>query len=73
MKLKELKDYINSLPSRLDDFTVVNGEMVNVEDGKNLMLVNNTVVTVYVDEETSEIQILHQSEDDIKDMVINGV
>jgi hypothetical protein len=47
--------------------------MVNVEDGKNLMLVNNTVVTVYVDEETSEIQILHQSEDDIKDMVINGV
>jgi hypothetical protein len=46
--------------------------MVNVEDGKNLMLVNNTVVTVYV-EETSEIQILHQSEDDIKDMVINGV
>jgi hypothetical protein len=35
---------------------VVNGEMVNAEDGKNLMLVNNTVVTVYVDEETSEIQ-----------------
>jgi hypothetical protein len=29
--------------------------MVNAEDGKNLMLVNNTVVTVYVDEETSEI------------------
>ncbi len=69
MKLKELKEYITSLPSRLNDFEVVNGEMVLVKEDEALMLVNHSVSTVYVDESTKEIQFLHQSEDEIKDLL----
>ena len=72
MKLKELKQYINTLPERLDDFDVVNGELVVVESEKSLALVNNSVSTIYVDEKTKEVQFLHQSEQDVKDLLINN-
>lgn len=71
MKLKELKQYINTLPERLDDFDVVNGELVVVESEKSLALINNSVSTIYVDEKTKEVQFLHQSEQDVKDLLIN--
>jgi hypothetical protein len=69
MTLKELKDYVTSLPSRLDNFTIVNGEMIVVESEKSLALINHSVQTVYVDESTKEIQFLHQTEDDIRDLL----
>ncbi len=71
MKLKELKDYMLSLPPRLDDFLVVNGELVMSESDESFILINKGVHTVYVDEKLKEIQFLHQSEDDIKDL-LNG-
>lgn len=69
MKLKELKQYILSLPPRLDNFSVVNGEMIANKDDKMIVFVNNTLATIYVDEEMKQIQFLHQSEDEIKDML----
>lgn len=69
MKLKELKEYIISLPVRFDEFNVVNGELIVVKDDETLMLVNNSIMTVYVDEKTKEIQFLHQSEDDVRDLL----
>jgi hypothetical protein len=69
MKLKELKEYINSLPDRLNEFNVVNGELIVVKDEQSLALINHTVMTVYVDEPNKEIQFLHQSEDDVKDLL----
>lgn len=71
MKLKDLKFYLNSLPDRLDNFSVVNGEMVTNKDDKMLVLMNNSLATVYVDEKTKEVQFLHQTEQDIKDLINN--
>lgn len=71
MILKELKEYILSLPTRLDSFKVVNGEMVATKGEATLAMVNNQLSTIYVDEKTSEIQFLHQTEQDIKDLVNN--
>ena len=69
MTLKELKQYISSLPSRLDNFNVVNGEMIVVKEQQSLALINHSVQTVYVDEELKEIQVLHQTEADIRDLL----
>jgi hypothetical protein len=69
MTLKELKDYITSLPARLDNFSIVNGEMIVVEREKSLALINHSVQTVYVDESTKEIQFLHQTENDVRDLL----
>lgn len=69
MTLGELKQYIGSLPARLDDFSVVNGELVVIKDEESLALINHSVQTVYVDEKTKEIQILHQTEDDVRDLL----
>ncbi len=72
MKLKELKEYLLSLPERLDDFSIVNGELVVSENDEiDFVFVSNTVHTVYVDEKLKEIQVLHQSEEDIKNLM-NG-
>ena len=71
MKLKDLKDYVMSLPERLDDFEVVNGELTSSEDGLTYVLVNNSVYTTYVDEKTKEIQFLHQSDEDIRNLILN--
>lgn len=69
MTLGELKQYIGSLPARLDGFNVVNGELIVVKDEKSLALINHSIVTAYVDESTKEIQFLHQSEDDVRDLL----
>ena len=71
MILNELKEYINSLPSRLGEFTIVNGEMVTHQEEKSLVLINHSIHTVYVDEVTKEIQFLHQTENDIRDLLID--
>ena len=69
MKLKELKDYILSLPERLDDFNVINGGLIESEVDDSFVFISNTVHTVYVDEKLKEIQFLHQTEDDIKNLM----
>jgi len=69
MTLGELKQYIASLPARLDGFNVVNGELIVVKDEQSLALINHSVQTVYVDESTKEIQLLHQSEEDVRDLL----
>ena len=71
MKLKELKDYILSLPERLDDFNIINGELTESENDSSFIFLSNTVQTVYVDEKLKEIQFLHQTEEDIKNL-LNG-
>ncbi len=69
MKLKELKEYILSLPERLDDFNVINGGLIESEIDDSFVFISNTVHTVYVDEKLKEIQFLHQTEDDVKNLM----
>lgn len=69
MTLKELKLYLNEIPAKMDEFNVVNGEFGLDKDGKTFVLTNNEVMTVYIDEKTQEIQFLHQTDQDVKDIL----
>ena len=74
MTLGELKEYINSIPEEMDEFTVVNGELGLAKDGNTFVMTNNEVHTAYVDVNNGEVQFLHQSDKDVKDLIygLNG-
>lgn len=68
MTLREVKEFINSLPPEMDDFPVVNGEVGYVEeDSEELMYrVDKPIVALYVDESTNEVCMFHQALEDVK-------
>jgi len=70
MKLSELKIFINSIPDSMNEFTVVNGEFTLDRDGNTFVMKNNKVLTVYVDRPNNEIQLLHQTDKEVKDMIL---
>jgi hypothetical protein len=70
MKLSELKIFINSIPDSMNEFTVVNGEFTVDRDGNTFVMKNNKVLTVYVDRPNNEIQLLHQTDKEVKDMIL---
>jgi hypothetical protein len=70
MKLSELKAFVNSIPAEMDDFTVVNGEFTLDKDGNTFIMSNKTVLTAYVDRPNSEIQLLHQTDKEVKDLIL---
>ena len=72
MTIGEFKRFINKLPIEMDSYTVVNGEAKIGNDDEVMLMVNNTVYTVFIDKENQEMQILHQSDKDIKEMLSNG-
>jgi len=69
MTLGELKEYINSIPEDMDEYTVVNGELGLAKDGNTFVMTNNEIHTAYVDTSNGEIQFLHQSDKDVKDLI----
>lgn len=73
MTLEELKIFINSIPEDMIHFRVVNGEAVFTKDDKALVLVNNDVMSIYIDKNNKEIQFLHQTEKDIKNLIVDGI
>ena len=70
MTVGELKEYINSIPEHMDEFTVVNGELGLAKDGNTFVMTNNEVHTAYVDTNNKEVQFLHQSDKDVKDLIL---
>ena len=65
MKTKELLDFLKTLPEEFMDYPVVNGEE-GIFEGEFRYRVDNPVVAVLVDEETKEVVMLHQFQDDEK-------
>lgn len=72
MTLEELKIYINSIPESMNHFNVVNGEFGLAKDGNTFVMSNNEVVVCYVDEPNKEVQFLHQTDKEVKDMILYG-
>ena len=70
MTVGELKEYINSIPEHMDEFTVVNGELGLAKVGNTFVMTNNEVHTAYVDVNNKEVQFLHQSDKDVKDLIL---
>ncbi len=70
MILSELKAFVNSIPEEMDSFTVVNGEFGLAKDGNTFVMTNNKVLTAYVDVPNKEVQLLHQTDKDVKDLIM---
>ena len=68
MKLSELKEFINSLPAEMGDFTVVNGEygFIDPENEEGFIYrVDKPVLAINVDENDNEVVLLHQTREDL--------
>jgi hypothetical protein len=75
MTLKELKEFIASIPEHMDDFIVVNGEVgyLDPEDDTSMVYrVDNPIITVYVDEHTKEVCLFHQTKEDVNNVFPNN-
>jgi phage regulator Rha-like protein len=75
MTLRELKDFMTKLPAEMDDFMVVNGEMgyLDPEDDNSMVYrVDNPIVMLYVDEQTQEVCMFHQTQEDVKQVLKNN-
>jgi hypothetical protein len=75
MTLRELKQFINSVPSDMDDFIVVNGEfgILDPEDEDSVFYrADNPVLMISVDEENHEVVLLHQTSKDINSFIGDG-
>jgi hypothetical protein len=71
MTLKELKKYVNSIPEKMDDYNVVNGEFGVANDNETFVMTNNEVLTIYVDMKNKEVQFLHQTDEDVKNILLD--
>jgi hypothetical protein len=60
MTLKELKDWLDTLPDEFLEYSVVNGE-VGIIDDKYHYRVDKPITTLLVDEENNEIVILNDT------------
>ena len=68
MKLSELKEFVNSLPAEMNDFTVVNGEFgyLDPEDDNSLVYrVDKPVLMINVEEKDNEVVLLNQTREDL--------
>ena len=71
--IKELKDFLSKLPDTFDNFSMVNGEVAGL-DGEFYVRIDKPVVHLEIDEASNEFLILHQSEEELNDILksING-
>ena len=69
MTLKELKTFVNSIPENMDHFETVNGEFCLDKDGNTFIMKNNSIMTIYVDQNNNDIQFLHQTDEDVKNIL----
>ena len=73
MTILELKNFLNSLPINFDTFTIVNGEVSML--GENYYVrIDKPVIHLEIDENSKELLILHQTEEELKNIEesING-
>lgn len=70
MTIKQMREFIMSLPKEFDEYFVVNGEVAAVQ-GQFYVRVDKPVVQLSVDEDSGELLILHQTEDEINDITSN--
>lgn len=71
MTLKELKDWVNSLPETFSEYKIVNGEegSIPADDENNepqyFYRIDKPVITLMVSEESQEILILNQTNEPV--------
>jgi len=69
MTLKELKEFLVSIPEEADSFEIVNGEVgyLDPTDSESMVYrADKPIIALYVDESTNEICFFHQTQEDVK-------
>ena len=61
MKLKDLKEWLSSLPHEFDEYEVVNGEVGELDE-QYTYRIDKPVMAATVDEETKEVVFFHDKE-----------
>ena len=71
--IRELKTFLNKLPEKFDDFGMVNGEVTGLVD-EFYARVDKPIIHLEIDEENGEFLLLHQSEEELNEIMnkING-
>lgn len=72
MTLKELKDWINTLPEEFMEFNVVNGEEGQLDD-QYFYRLDKPVVSLVVDKESKEFVLLSDKEEPFNEGEINDI
>ena len=62
MILKEMKEWLNSLPEEFNEYVVVNGE-IGMIDNQYHYRVDKPITTMTVDEETKEVVLMNDTAD----------
>lgn len=70
--LKDLKHWVNSLPSEFSEFQVVNAEAGNIKGTEFSYRLDKPVTILTIDEENKEILILNDAEKDIDEEYLNS-
>ncbi len=68
MNLKGLREFLNNLPAEMDEFEIMNGEvgyLENTDDNVKYRL-DKPVIMAYVDRETKEVCLFHQTQEEIE-------
>jgi hypothetical protein len=74
MTLKELRDFLDKVPTEMDEFMVVNGEVGYLDpndDDSMVYRVDNPIIALYVDENTKEVCMFHQTQEDVNNVFPN--
>lgn len=74
MILGELRKFVTQLPTTMDDFQVVNGEVgyIDIEDDDSAVFrVDKPIIALYVDKVTSEVCFFHQTREDVSKIIPN--
>lgn len=73
MTLGEIKIFINSIPENMNHFEAVNGEFTLDKDGNTFIMKNNSIMTIYVDQKNNDVQFLHQTDEDVKNILLGDM
>lgn len=72
MVLSELKKFINGLPEDMDEWSVVNGEVGYLDpndDNSMVYRIDKPIIALYVDKQSHEICLFHQTQDDVTNIL----
>jgi hypothetical protein len=75
MTLNELKNFVNRLPEEMGEWFVVNGEVgyLDPEDDNSMVYrVDKPIIALFVDENSQEICLFHQTQEDVTSMLDGG-
>jgi len=67
--IKELKNFLASLPKEFDNFGMVNGEYAGTEDDGFYVRLDKPITHLEIDEKTGEFLLLNQSAEEVNTII----